>query len=270
MVMARAFKSWILSLFLPLREPWSRVQERTDNRDYVINGGERGIPEFTPPCMIVAMRAPPIAKLEKIRSFSLVPEVYGDGAEDVLALESNGDYTKEIGYLRFSDYNNSIKCNISSENLFNNVWYQAEEIFSVDGVPEQRQHAFWVPVNDHYFTTAERVEVLRLGGCANATCLPRPPMVVRVEREISSNIFVDNRAYRELLNAKFNATAIDMETAAVALVCHQQNTPFIAFRSLSDLAVGVSALSNEASAFASLAAQNAVDVLISFTSLLSS
>ncbi|XP_039032646.1 bark storage protein B-like [Hibiscus syriacus] len=195
---------------------------------------------------------------------------YGDGVEDVLALESNGDYTKEIGYLRFSDYNNSTKCNISSENLLNNVWYQAEEIFSVDGVPEQRQHAFWVPVNNHYFATAERVEVLRLGGCANATCLPRPPMVVRVERGISSNIFVDNRAYRELLNAKFNATAIDMETAAVALVSHQQNTPFIAFRSLSDLAVGVSALSNEASAFASLAAQNAVDVLISFTSLLSS
>ncbi|KAK8535448.1 hypothetical protein V6N12_056965 [Hibiscus sabdariffa] len=196
---------------------------------------------------------------------------YGDGAEDELALESNGDYTRDIGYLRFSEFNNSTKCNISSENLLNNVWYQPEEIFPVDdGVPEQRQHAFWVPVNSHYFAIAERVEGLRLGGCVNGTCLPRPPMVVRVQRGVSSNTFVDNRAYREFLNSKFNATAIDMESAAVALVCLQQNMPFIAFRSLSDLAGGGSALSNEAATFAALAAQNAVDVLISFTSLLSS
>ncbi|KAL4319793.1 hypothetical protein GQ457_18G000920 [Hibiscus cannabinus] len=195
---------------------------------------------------------------------------YGDGPEDELALESNGDYTRDIGYLRFSEFNNSTKCNISSENLLNNVWYQPEEIFPVDGVPEQRQHAFWVPVNSHYFAIAQRVEGLRLGACVNGTCLPRPPMVVRVQRGVSSNTFVDNRAYRENLNSKFNATAIDMESAAVALVCHQQNMPFIAFRSLSDLAGGGSALSNEAATFAALAAQNAVDVLISFTSLLSS
>ncbi|XVE98140.1 hypothetical protein REPUB_Repub03eG0079700 [Reevesia pubescens] len=134
----------------------------------------------------------------------------------------------------------------------------------------QRQHAFWVPVNKHYFAIAERVQALKLGGCVNTTCLPRTPMVVRVQRGISSNVFVDNRAYREFLNSKFNATAIDMESAAVALVCHQQNMPFIAFRSLSDLAGGRSALSNEADMFATLAAQNAVDVLLRFISLLSS
>ncbi|KAE8712563.1 hypothetical protein F3Y22_tig00110247pilonHSYRG00089 [Hibiscus syriacus] len=215
---------------------------------------------------------------------------YGDGPEDGLALESNGDHTREIGYLRVSDYNSSTQCNISSENLLNNVWYQPEEIFPVDGDPELRRHAFWVLVNHLYLAIAEikakcinkkrvnrfRFNVLkinqglRLGGCVNGTCLPRPEMVVRVERGISSNMFVDNRAYREFFNSKFNATAIHMERAAVALVCHQQNMPFIAFRSLSDLAGGGSALSNEASLFAALAAQNAVDVLIGFTSLLSS
>ncbi|KAL1159579.1 hypothetical protein V6Z11_A07G006900 [Gossypium hirsutum] len=195
---------------------------------------------------------------------------YGDGPEDELALESNGDYTREIGYLRFSDYYNGTNCNNSSDNLLNNVWYQPEEIFPINGVPEQRQHAFWVPVNKHYFAIAERVQGLRLAGCVNGTCLPRPPRVVRVQRGISSNIFVDNKACREFLNSKFNATAIDMETAAIALVCHQQNMPFIAFRSLSDLAGGGSALSNEAASFATLAAQNAVDVLLRFISLLSS
>ncbi|XVF34866.1 hypothetical protein REPUB_Repub18cG0095500 [Reevesia pubescens] len=71
-------------------------------------------------------------------------------------------------------------------------------------------------VNKHYFALAEGVQCLRLGGCVNATRLPRTPMVVRVHKGISSNLFVDNRAYREFLNSKFNATAIDMETAAVA------------------------------------------------------
>ncbi|TYJ24814.1 hypothetical protein E1A91_A07G004600v1 [Gossypium mustelinum] len=84
---------------------------------------------------------------------------YGDGPEDELALESNGDYTREIGYLRFSDYYNGTNCNNSSDNLLNNVWYQPEEIFPINGVPEQRRHAFWVPVNKHYFAIAERVQV---------------------------------------------------------------------------------------------------------------
>ncbi|XVF88574.1 hypothetical protein PTKIN_Ptkin19aG0061600 [Pterospermum kingtungense] len=194
---------------------------------------------------------------------------FGDGPEDELSLESNGDYTRKIGYLNISNYNNGTKCNKCSKNLLNNVWYQPEEIFPVNGIPEQRQHAFWVPVNNHYFATAKKVQGLKLGRCVNATCLPRNPVVVRVQRGISCSTFVDNRAYREFLNSKFNATAIDMETAAIALVCHQQKTPFIAFRSLSDLAGGGSALSNEAAVFATLAAQNAVDALLGFISVLS-
>lgn len=118
----------------------------------------------------------------------------------------------------------------------------------------------------HYVTCS--LQNVELGGCVNTTCLPRKPIVVRVHRGVSANVFVDNRAYREFLNSKFDVTPIDMESAAVALVCLQQKTPFIAFRSLSDLAGGGSALSNEADVFASLASQNAVDVLIKFISLL--
>ncbi|EEC78745.1 hypothetical protein OsI_18960 [Oryza sativa Indica Group] len=60
-----------------------------------------------------------------------------------------------------------------------------------------------------------------------------------------------------------------MESAAVALVVAQQGAPFIAIRSLSDLAGGGSAESNEAGVFAALAAQNAVAVAVKFISLLS-
>ncbi|CAK9329402.1 unnamed protein product [Citrullus colocynthis] len=179
---------------------------------------------------------------------------FGDGANDELSLESNGDYTRKIGFLKFSNFSIvDTKTETSVDNLLNNVWYQPEEIFPVNGTPEIRQHVFWIPVDKHYFSVAKKLEGLKLEGCLNSTnCLPRAPVVVRVE----------------FLQSKYNVTSIDMETAAVALVCLQQNIPFIAIRSLSDLAGGGSALSNEASAFAVLASQNAVTALLKFITLL--
>ncbi|KAI3891793.1 hypothetical protein MKW92_003367 [Papaver armeniacum] len=198
---------------------------------------------------------------------------FGDGPNDELALESNGDYTRKYGYLKFSDYktqnNTKAKNSTASENLLNNVWYQPEEIFPVDGTPEVRQHAFWVPVDGKYYELAKKLEGMKLEGCVNSTCLQRPPQVVRVARGCSADIFVDNAAYREFLHSKFNVTPLDMESAAVALVCLQHKTPFITIRALSDLAGGGSAESNEADVFASLAAENAVKVLVKFITLLS-
>nr|GMC63468.1 bark storage protein A [Ipomoea batatas] len=195
---------------------------------------------------------------------------FGDGPNDPLALESNGDYTREIGYLNFSKYDtaNTAKVSSGSGNLLNNVWYQPEEIFPIDGYPEIRQHAFWTPVNEHYFSLAKKLENMKLEGCVNSTCLERAPKVVRVKRGVSASVFVDNSAYRDFLHSAFNATPIDMETAAVALVCSQQRVPFIAIRALSDLAGGGSAESNEAALFTPLAAQNAADVLLGFISLI--
>lgn len=193
---------------------------------------------------------------------------YGDGPNEELALESNGDYTREIGYLRFANYQNASENGKPIDNFLNNVWYQPEEVFPADGIPEVRQHSFWVPVNKHYFKVAKRIEGMTFQRCVNSTCLPRAPKAVRVKSGASANAFVDNSAYREFLHSKFNITPIDMESAAVALVCHQQQIPFIAIRALSDLAGGGSAVSNEADIFASLAAQNAVDASLRFITLL--
>uniref|UniRef100_A0A9I9DW38 Nucleoside phosphorylase domain-containing protein n=1 Tax=Cucumis melo TaxID=3656 RepID=A0A9I9DW38_CUCME len=194
----------------------------------------------------------------------------GDGPDDELALESNGDYTRKIGFLKFSNFSTvDTKTETSVDNLLNNVWYQPEEIFPVDGTPEIRQHVFWIPVDKHYFSLAKKLEGLKLERCLNSTnCLPRAPIAVRVQRSVSANVFVDNKAYREFLQSTFNVTSIDMETAAVALVCLRQKIPFIAIRSLSDLAGGGSALSNEAATFAVLASQNAATALVKFISLL--
>ncbi|KAG5037115.1 hypothetical protein JHK86_017955 [Glycine max] len=193
---------------------------------------------------------------------------FGDGPKDALALEASGDYSRRFGYLKFADYNNNTKHSRSATNLLNNVWFQAEEIFPVNGTAEVRQHAFWVSVDKTYFKIAGELKNVKLSNCVNTTCLPRRPIVVRVEKGVSANVFVDNKAYREFLHSKFDVTAIDMESAAVALICLQQKKPFIAIRSLSDLAGDSSTLSNEVDVFASLASQNALDVVVRFISLL--
>lgn len=55
---------------------------------------------------------------------------------------------------------------------------------------------------------------------------------------LSGTAFVDNAAYRDYLHATFDASVLDMETTAVAQVAFANRVPFIAFRSLSDLAGG--------------------------------
>ncbi|XP_052156769.1 bark storage protein A-like [Oryza glaberrima] len=199
---------------------------------------------------------------------------YGDGPEKELALESNGDYTRKYGALNFSDYG---VAGGGGGNLLNGVWYQPEEVFPADGTPESRRHEFWVPVDGRYYQLAQKLEAMPLERCVNrtgtatspATCLARAPAVARVERGCSASVFVDNAAYRQFLRSRLGVTPIDMESAAVVLVAAQQGAPFIAIRSLSDLAGGGSAESNEAGVFAALAAQNAVAVAVKFISLLS-
>ncbi|GLJ30640.1 hypothetical protein SUGI_0606750 [Cryptomeria japonica] len=191
---------------------------------------------------------------------------FGDGPNDELSLEVDGDYTRKLGYLHFTKFTTPSG---NSDNLLNNVWYQPEEVFPTTGTPEVREHAFWVPVDKHYYQIAKKLENFTLESCLNATtCLSHTPKVLRVEKGSSANVFVDNGAYRDFIHTKFNITAIDMESAAVALVCLEQGVPFIVIRALSDLAGG-SSQSNEASVFGGLASQNAADTTIQFLKLLS-
>lgn len=190
---------------------------------------------------------------------------YGQGVEDELALEAQGDYSREYGNIRFADYTTNISEHSHPDNLLNYVWYQAEEVFPIDGTPEQRHHVFWIPVDANYFNVAEKLENLKLERCINATtCIETTPRVATVLRGASASIFVDNAAYRASLYDNFNVTPIEMEGAGVALICHQQKVPFITIRALSDLAGGGSAESNEADTFLPLASINSVLVVEEF------
>nr|CAB3475649.1 unnamed protein product [Digitaria exilis] len=193
---------------------------------------------------------------------------YGDGPANELPLEAAGDYTRKFGFLNFSDYTVGQG---NKTNTLNSIWYQPEEIFPISGTPEQRQHAFWVPVSKRYYDLAGKLETLKLPACVNGTttrCLPRPPKVTRVPRGCSANVYTDNASYRQFIRNHFECTPVEMESAAVALVAHQLGVPFVTIRSLSDLAGGGSSLSNEAATFLAMAAQNAVDVMLKFVPLL--
>ncbi|CAI8599812.1 unnamed protein product [Vicia faba] len=197
---------------------------------------------------------------------------FGLGANDTLPLENNGDYTRDVGFIKFSDFTSNISAadSLTVDNHLNRLWYQPEEIFSVDGIPEQRQHALWVPVDSNYYLIAKKLEKMKLEACIDSdTCLRTTPKVVLVERGTSAGIYLDNAAYRTFIHNKFNVSPIDMESASVALICLQQRIPFIAIRALSDLAGGGTAESNEVDTFSPLAATNSVAVVIEFVKQLS-
>ncbi|KAK2451892.1 Phosphorylase superfamily protein [Trifolium repens] len=141
--------------------------------------------------------------------------------------EHNEDFKTE-----FSDYNNHTKHFKPEENLLNKVWYERERVFLVDGTPKISKSVFWVPVDKSYYKIARKLKNFELNNCESNTtiCLPRKPSVVRVRKGVSANVFVNNKAFRDHLKSKFDATPTDMESAAVALVCYQHKLPFIAFR----------------------------------------
>ena len=125
--------------------------------------------------------------------------------------------------------------------------------------PETR---FWFPVDESLLAHARSAAAdVVLDRCtAKGTCLDRTPRVVIGGPGVSGGAFVDNAAFREYTFETFGARVLDMESAAVAHVAWANGVPFIAIRSLSDLAGG-SERANQLEVFFRLAAGNAAAVV---------
>ncbi|MCY4453766.1 MAG: 5'-methylthioadenosine/S-adenosylhomocysteine nucleosidase [Immundisolibacterales bacterium] len=125
--------------------------------------------------------------------------------------------------------------------------------------PETR---FWFPVDEALLDAARAATAqIVLNRCtADDTCLGHAPRVVVGGPGVSGSAFVDNAAFREYTFETFGARVLDMESAAVAHVAHANDVPFIAVRSLSDLAGGGPG-ENEIGVFLGLAAGNAAAVV---------
>lgn len=137
------------------------------------------------------------------------------------------------------------------------------EVFS-DSSPEG-EIKFWFEVDADMLAVAETVvdEVELLTCNADDVCLTEDPEIIVGGSGVSGPVFVDNADFREYAFATFEANVLDMETASSAMVAYANETPFIAFRSLSDLAGGGPG-ENEIGTFFGLAADNSALLVIAF------
>lgn len=126
----------------------------------------------------------------------------------------------------------------------------------------QEENRFWFPSDAALLAAARRVaEKLKLEDCVEANkCLTKPPRIIVGGNGVSGQAFVDNAKFREYVLATFKAKVLDMESAAVAHVTYANNVPFLAVRSLSDLAGGGEG-ANEMATFMGLASKNSAAVV---------
>ncbi|GGL21676.1 5'-methylthioadenosine/S-adenosylhomocysteine nucleosidase [Caulobacter rhizosphaerae] len=148
---------------------------------------------------------------------------------------------------------------------FGMMYPRAVTVTRDDGNPEDLKD---FPVDPALLDLARRsVAGLTLKRCAADQCLAKPPKVVVGGVGGSGPVFVDNAAFRQYAHDVFGARVLDMESAAVAQVAYVNRTPFIAFRSLSDLAGGDPA-GNQFPVFLKFAAENSATVVRAFVKAL--
>lgn len=181
----------------------------------------------------------------------VVPAQWGQYQEQVFARQTEqgwdtGFYTQEFGN-------------------YGMMFPQRVSVASVDGQPDAEENIFWFEADPAMLAAAGRAVVaVKLERCSHlGACLDHDPRVVVGGNGVSGPTFVDNADYRAWAWQTFQADALDMETAAMAQVAYANGVPFIAFRSLSDLAGG-GAGENELITFLQVAADNSARMVSAF------
>lgn len=181
----------------------------------------------------------------------VVPDQWSEYLESVFARETDGRY--------------ALPSWMPPAQLPNYGMIVPQPVGVVSARSAEVEHRQWFAVDADLLATAKAVAAdLDLAACnAENSCLETPPQIVVGGNGVSGPAFVDNAAFREWTFATFKARVLDMESAAVAHVAYANEVPFIAFRSLSDLAGG-GAAGNEMATFMSLAAGNSAAVVEAF------
>jgi adenosylhomocysteine nucleosidase len=192
------------------------------------------------------------------------------GVGDVTVPAQWGNYQQQR-FARKTDSGWDVGVHRAEFSNFGMMFPNNSSVARVGGIPDQQESRFWFPVDSGLLVVANGLSKnIPLKRYVNATdCLDHQPRLVVGGNGVSGPTFVDNAEYRTYVWNTFHANALDTETAAVALVAYVHRVPFIAFRSLSDLAGGGSG-KNESRIFGKLAAENSATVVLSFLSKLPS
>src|SRR5262245_47065952 len=125
---------------------------------------------------------------------------------------------------------------------------------------------FDYPVDATMFRVATKLHpaLLRCGPKHRSLCVSTSPVLRHGGRGVTAPVLLANPAYREYVFHVLQAQSFDMETTACAHVAFANQIPFIAFRSVSDLAGGSDV--QEVGAFfgSGLAEANASAVTLAF------
>jgi adenosylhomocysteine nucleosidase len=127
----------------------------------------------------------------------------------------------------------------------------------------QVERKFWFETDPKMLEVARAIGNVDLDKCKADQCLSSKPQLVVGGNGVSGMAFVDNKSFRQYTFKTFQANVLDMETAAVGHVAYSNGVPYIAFRSLSDLAGGDEG-ENEMKTFMGIAADNSAKVLLAF------
>jgi len=170
-----------------------------------------------------------------------VPDEWSEYLEAVFARETAGSY-------RLPPYAEM------PSGHFGMIFPQPVEI-TLSG--QKREKRRWFAVDGNLLNVARGVagSVVLKDCTSDHRCLLRKPRIIVGGNGVSGPVFVDNTQYRQYVYKTFAASVLDEESAAVAHVAYINKTPFIAFRSLSDLAGGGSG-ENEMATFFQLASDN--------------
>lgn len=182
---------------------------------------------------------------------------------DVVVASQWGQYLESLMAREMKDGFNANYLPVPHTDLanFGMMFVRNVEIARGKEAPEEK---FWFTADPAMMAIAQSlVGGVELKRCAADRCLEKTPQMVVGGNGVSGAAFVDNAALREWASSTFQARLLDMETAAIAHVAYVNRTPYIAFRSLSDLAGGEYG-ANQAEAFYSLASENSAAVVLAF------
>src|SRR5262249_10628853 len=95
-------------------------------------------------------------------------------------------------------------------------------------------------VDPAMFQVAQSINpaLARCGPLNPSLCVSIQPVIRRGGRGLTAGFFLANPDYRAYVSSVLQGQSFDMETTAFAHVAYANQVPFIAFRSLSDLAGG--------------------------------
>jgi adenosylhomocysteine nucleosidase len=156
-------------------------------------------------------------------------------------------------------------------NNFNMIFPQYVMITSKGGEPDKEEAKFWFEADPDMLKLASEIAAsVTLEKCVDKNrCLKNSPVIKIGGLGVSGSTFVNNKKYREWVWNNFTDSennridALDMESSAAVTVAYMNKIPFIAFRSLSDLAGGGDE-KNQLTIFFQLAADNAAKTVLKF------